>query len=95
MIKSFNDSETEKIFYQEFSKRIPIDLHKIALRKLMMINAATSLLDLKVPPGNHLEQLTGNRAGQWSIRINKQWRIVFVPVNGGRDYQNVSIVDYH
>lgn len=60
-----------------------------------MIDAAERLSDLKVPPANHLEPLSGDRIGQWSIRINDQWRIVFVPVDGGRDYDSVEIVDYH
>ncbi len=95
MIKSFKDKETEKIFYQEFSKRIPVTIQKIALRKLMMIHAAEKLSDLRVPPANHLEALTGDRIGKWSIRINDQWRIVFVPLDGGRNYDEVEIVDYH
>ena len=61
----------------------------------MLIDAAASLMDLKSPPGNHLEALVGNRKGQWSIRINNQWRIIFTPINGGADYEDVSIVDYH
>ena len=95
MIRSFKDKETEKIFHQEFSKRVPRDIAKVALRKLMMIDAAEALSDLKAPPANHLEPLHGDRDGQWSIRINDQWRIVFVPIHGGRDYEDVEIVDYH
>ena len=95
MIRSFADKETEKIFNQQFSKRIPADISKIALRKLMMIDAAMILTDLKAPPANRLEQLKGDRTGQWSIRINDQWRIVFVPISGGSDYEDVQIVDYH
>ncbi len=95
MIRSFADKETEKIFNQQFSKRIPTDISKIALRKLMMIDAAMILTDLKAPPANRLEQLKGDRTGQWSIRINDQWRIVFVPISGGSDYEDVQIVDYH
>ena len=95
MIRSFADKETEKIFNQLFSKRIPSDISKIALRKLMMIDAAMTLADLKAPPANRLEPLKGDRAGQWSIRINDQWRIVFTPISGGSDYENVEIVDYH
>lgn len=70
MIKSFADKETEKIYRQEFSKKIPGNIQKVALRKLMMINAAEKLSDLKAPPANRLEPLHGDRAGQWSIRIN-------------------------
>ena len=95
MIRSFKDKETEKIYNQEFSKKLPIDIQKVALRKLMMIDASERLSDLKIPPSNHLESLSGNRVGQWSIRINDQWRIVFVPSDGGRYYDDVEIVDYH
>ena len=95
MIRSFSDKETEKIYNQEFSKKLPIDIQKVALRKLMMIDAAEKLSDLKVPPANHLEALSGDLLGKWSIRINNQWRIVFVPVNGGSNYDSVEIVDYH
>ena len=95
MIRSFADKETEKVFNQQFSKKIPTNIQKVALRKLMMIDAAEKLTDLKIPPANHLEALSGDRLGQWSIRINDQWRIVFVPSADGKDYDNVEIVDYH
>ena len=95
MIRSFKDKETEKIFNQEFSKKIPESIQKIALRKLMMINAAEKLSDLKAPPANHLESLVGNLIGKWSIRINDQWRIIFIPIDGGKYYDEVEIVDYH
>lgn len=95
MIKSFKDKETERIFNQEFSKRIPRSIAKVALRKLMMIDAAEDLNDLRIPPANHLESLQGDREGQWSIRINKQWRIVFRPALDGKHYEDVEIVDYH
>ena len=95
MIKSFKDKETEMVFHQEFSKKIPNVIQKIALRKLMMINVAEKLSDLKVPPGNHLEALSGDKAGKWSIRINNQWRIIFKPSENGRDYEDVEIIDYH
>ncbi len=95
MIRSFKDKETEKIFNQEHSKKLPTNIQKVALRKLMLIDAAEKLSDLKIPPANHLEALSGNRIGQWSIRINDQWRIVFVPSDGGRNYDEVEIVDYH
>ena len=75
MIISFRDKETEKIFNEEFSKKIPMNIQKAALRKLIYINNAYSLNDLKIPPGNKLEPLFGDRLGQWSIRINDQWRI--------------------
>ena len=95
MIRSFADKETEKVFNQQFSRKLPTNIQKVALRKLMMIDAAERLSDLKVPPSNHLEALSGDRLGQWSIRINEQWRVVFIPSNDGRDYDNVAIVDYH
>ena len=95
MIRSFKDKETEKIYNQEYSKKLPSTIQKVALRKLMMIDAAEKLSDLKIPPANHLEALSGDRTGQWSIRINDQWRIVFVPSNDGRYYDDVEIVDYH
>ena len=95
IIRSFKDKETEKIFNQEFSKKIPESIQKIALRKLMMINAAEKLSDLKAPPANHLESLVGNLIGEWSIRINDQWRNIFIPIDGGKYYDEVEIVDYH
>ena len=95
MIRSFKDKESEKVFNQEYSKKLPTAIQKIALRKLMMIDASEKLSDLKIPPANHLEALGGDRVGQWSIRINNQWRIVFVPSEGGRNYDDVEIVDYH
>ena len=95
MIKSFKDKETEKVFNEEFSKKLPKNIQKIALRKLIMINSSNTLRDLMVPPSNHLEALKGDRIGQWSIRINDQWRICFVPVDNGSNYINVEIVDYH
>lgn len=93
MIKSFKDSETEKIYNLTRSRRLPSDIQQIALRKLRMINNAQTINDLRVPPANRLEKLVGSRAGQYSIRINDQWRICF-------DWQadnayNVEIVDYH
>ena len=95
MIKTFADKETEKIFNQQFSRKLPSDIQTIALRKLIMINAAEVLSDLKAPPANHLEPLSGKRLGQWSIRINDQWRIVFIPVDNGKNYEEVEIIDYH
>lgn len=95
MIRSFKDKETEKVYCQEFSKKLPESIQRVALRKLMMIDAAEKLSDLKIPPANHLEALSGNRVGQWSIRINDQWRIVFTPSDGGKNYDDVEIVDYH
>lgn len=95
MIRSFNDKETELIFNGYFSKRLPTNIQKNALRKLIMINASSSVNDLRVPPGNHLEQLTGNLADYWSIRINDKYRIIFKIDGNGTDVINVEIVDYH
>lgn len=93
MIKSFRDKETERIFHRQRSMRLPHDIQQVALRKLRMLNRSQSLRDLRVPPANRLEKLSGNRAGQYSIRINDQWRICFVWQNG--DVFEVEITDYH
>lgn len=93
MIKSFLDREAEKIYHQEYSKKIPVAIQKIALRKLMMLDNAQCLNDLRVSPGNRLESLGGERKGQYSIRINNQYRICFRMIKD-RVYQ-VEIVDYH
>jgi len=93
MIRSFKSKEAEKIFNRERSQKLPADIQQVALRKLRMLNRATTLQDLRVPPANRLEKLTGDRMGQYSIRINDQWRICFEWVEG--DAQNVEIVDYH
>ena len=93
MIKSFRCKETEKIFNRQFSKKLPTDIQKIAFRKLRMLNRATILNDLKVPPGNRLEPLHGERKGQYSIRMNEQWRLCFRWIE--KDVQDVEIIDYH
>ena len=93
MIKTFADRETEKIFRQEFSRKLPQTIQRVALRKLLMINAAMTPNDLRIPPANHLEALSGDREGQFSIRINGQYRICFVW--DGNDAEQVEIVDYH
>ena len=93
MIKSFADKETEKIYHQEFSKKLPQSIQRLALRKLIMIDNADSVEDLRVPPGNRLESLKGDRLGQHSIRINDQYRICFKAT--GRDFEQVEITDYH
>ena len=95
MIISFKDKETEKVFNGLFSNKLPQDIQKIALRKLIMINNANNLKDLLVPPGNRLEELQGKLSGKYSIRINEQWRIIFIPDKEGRNYLDVEIVDYH
>ncbi|MCH2394106.1 MAG: type II toxin-antitoxin system RelE/ParE family toxin [Oceanibaculum sp.] len=76
-----------------FARRLPTDIQRIARRKLRMLDAATALEELRVPPGNRLEALKGDRAGQYSIRINDQWRICFVWDGDGA--REVEIVDYH
>lgn len=93
MIRSFRDSDTERLFKRERIRKLPADLQRIALRELLVLDAATSLIDLRVPPVNRLEKLTGDRQGQYCIRINDQWRICFRWV--GADAQDVEIVDYH
>ncbi len=93
MIKTFADKETELIYNQQFSKKLPQDIQRIALRKLMMIDNATCLNDLRIPPANRLEALSGDRKGQYSIRINDQYRICFKESNN--DFFQVEIVDYH
>jgi proteic killer suppression protein len=93
VIKSFRDAETERLWKQERSRRIPARLGKAALKKLQMLNAAASLGDLLVPPGNRLERLRGNREGQHSIRINDQYRVCFEWRESNA--HNVEITDYH
>ena len=93
MIQSFADGETELIWRGLRSRKLPGDIQAIALRKLRLLHASRTIGDLRVPPGNRLETLKGNRAGQWSIRINDQWRICFVWDEGGP--RDVEIVDYH
>ncbi|MYV17662.1 type II toxin-antitoxin system RelE/ParE family toxin [Furfurilactobacillus milii] len=94
MIRSFANKESQKVFNQEFSKKLPQSIQKIALRKLVMLDNATTINDLRIPPANHLEELVGNREGQYSIKINKQYRICF-SVENQNDFNDVEIVDYH
>ena len=93
MIKNFKDKEAEKIFNDEFSKKLPQSIQGIARRKLYMIDSSTSIEDLRIPPSNHLERLKGKRSREWSIRINKQYRICFKWINGNSE--DVFIEDYH
>ena len=93
MIKSFADKETEKVYQQVFSKKLPQSIQRVALRKLIMIDNAANLDDLRVPPANRLEALSGDREGQYSIRINDQYRICFR--SEGSYFYDVEIVDYH
>ncbi|NOR89078.1 MAG: plasmid maintenance system killer family protein [Anaerolineales bacterium] len=93
MIRSFADKETERVFSRQFSRKLPPEIQRSARRKLEVLNVARVLDDLRVPPGNRLEKLVGNRQGQHSIRINQRWRICFVWRRG--DTYDVEIVDYH
>jgi len=93
MIRSFGDGDTELVWLREPARRIDPLIHKTANRKLHLLDAAVSLNSLRVPPGNHLEALRGDRKGQYSIRINDQWRICFVWTPAGPS--EVEIVDYH
>ncbi len=92
MIKSFADKDTERLWNRQRAKTIPTDLQRRALRKLAILDAAETLQDLRVPPGNRLEELGGDRKGQHSIRINAQFRICFV---WNDDADDVEVVDYH
>ena len=93
MIKTFRSKETEKIFLRQPIPKFPADLRRVALRKLLLLDAAERIDDLRVPPGNRLEKLAGDRKGQHSIRINDQWRICF-RWSGG-DAFDVEVTDYH
>jgi proteic killer suppression protein len=93
MIRTFKDKETEKIFNRYHSQKFPNDIQRAAFRKMRMLNRAQNINDLRVPPANRLEKLKGNRTGQYSIRINDQWRICFEWHN--QDAFKVQIVDYH
>jgi len=93
MIHSFQNKETEKVWNQEYSKKLPRDIQRVGLRKLFMLNRAMTLDDLRIPPSNFLEKMKGDRKDQYSIRINKQWRICFNWKDG--EAYKVEIVDYH
>jgi toxin HigB-1 len=93
VIRSFKSKEAEKVFNRERSQKLPSDIQQVALRKLRMLNRAVTLQDLRVPPANRLEKLSGERTGQYSIRVNDRWRICFEWIEG--DAENVEIVDYH
>ena len=93
VIRSWADAEAEKLFNRQRSRKLPPDIQRVALRKLIMIDAAVTLEDLRKPPANHLEKLKDDRTGQWSIRINDQWRVCFVWQDGNA--HDVEIVDYH
>ena len=93
VIRSFRDRETERLFNRERTRVVPANLRKASLRKLLLLDAASSLADLRVPPGNRLEKLRGDREGHHSIRINQQYRICFSWSVGSAS--DVEIVDYH
>ena len=93
MIRSFGCKETEKLFRRQVSVRFPSDIQRVARRKLEVLDAARALDDLRIPPGNRLERLAGDRNEQYSVRINDQWRICFEWRD--QDAHNVAIVDYH
>ena len=93
MIKSFADPETERIWRGERSRRLPVEMQRVARRKLRMLANARTVTDLRAPPGNRLERLKGSRQGQWSIRVNDQWRVCFRWSQG--DAHEVEIADYH
>jgi proteic killer suppression protein len=93
LIKSFGDKETEKIWDGILSRKLPTEIQNVARRKLRMINNSQNVVDLRIPPANHLEKLIGNLSGLYSIRINNQWRIIFKWENDNAF--EVKIVDYH
>ena len=93
MIQTFADTETESFFTTGKSRRLPADILKRAAMRLNQLHAATRIEDLRLPPSNQLEKLSGDRSGQWSIRINGQWRVCF-RFEGGHAFE-VEVVDYH
>ena len=93
MITSFGSKQTEKIWNGERVKNLPLDIQNIGRRKLRMLNNSIDVADLRIPPSNRLEKLGGNLKEYYSIRINKQWRIIFKWNNGNAS--EVEIIDYH
>jgi proteic killer suppression protein len=93
MLQSFADRDTERVWRRERVRKFHPELHRVALRKLVILDAAELLSDLRVPPGNRLEKLGGDRSGQHSIRVNDQWRICFRWTKAG--LEDVTITDYH
>lgn len=93
MIRSFGSKDTERIWHEQYVKRVDRAVQRVTLRKLELIHAANDVEDLRIPPGNRLERLVGDRSGQHSIRVNAQWRLCFVWREGGADH--VELVDYH
>jgi toxin HigB-1 len=93
VLRSFADKDTERVWRRERSRRLDATVQRAALRKLLILDAAETLGDLRISPGNRLERLAGDRAGQYSIRVNDQWRICFRWSAAGAD--DVEIVDHH
>ena len=93
MITDFHDEETRKVWLGEFSRHLPNQIQQVARRKLRMIHNAQRVEDLRIPPNNRLEALKGGRIGQWSVRINDQWRVCFAWNDG--QASRVEICDYH
>jgi proteic killer suppression protein len=93
VIRSFRNKDTERLWNRRHVKKLSPECSRLAYNKLILINAAESINDLRVPPGNRLEKLTGDRAGQYSVRVNNQWRICFSWSSSGAS--NVELVDYH
>ena len=93
VLRSFHDKDTEQVWQRVPVRKLGVDVQRAALRKLLILDAAETLADLRVPPGNRLEKLEGDRAGQHSVRINDQWRICFRWTSAGPE--EVQIVDYH
>jgi len=93
VIRSFRDKDTEAIWQRRYAKKLSPKLSRLAYNKLVLINAAESINDMRVPPGNRLEKLAGGRAGQYSVQVNDQWRICFTWSASGAG--NVELVDYH
>ena len=93
VIQSFGSRETEAIFEGRRSRHLPPEIHVRARRRLRQLHNANSINDLRVPPSNRLERLSGDRSGQWSIRINQQWRVVFRWEDGNAS--DVQLIDYH
>lgn len=93
MILSFRCQDTERLFRREQVRRFPTNIQRQALRKLVLLHAAKTVEELRIPPGNRLERLRGDRDGAWSIRINAQWRLCFIW--DGTNAHDVEIVDYH
>ena len=93
MIRSFADKATQRVWHEEYVRALDKSLQRAVLRKLELLHAAADVEDLRIPPGNRLERLTGDRRGQYSIRVNAQWRLCFTWHEGGAD--DVQLVDYH